>query len=223
MSATLTMPALGSRAIAALTGWRHGDVCRMIQQLHRDGRFATPLWGRRYRDGSRRRGTEYLLGRQALRQFLHDIDCGAAAQALRLWLTEVEAMQGPGREQAVTVSKGEKFLPRYMGIPLKEGRNELDAYGAARGYLTVPQVFRLLDTTETRFVDFLIEHQVVVRANGILVPQVKHLKGGRMVMRSGIGAAGHQVHTSFSFTPRGVDWIVALWRDRAGSTIRSVA
>lgn len=229
MKAVLTTPALGSRAIAALMGWRHGEVCGLIRHLHEQARIASPLWGRRYWDGDRRRGIEYLLGRHALRQFLREVDCGPAAQALRIWLSEVEAMQGRDTVQGSAAGSGSqtKNLPRNMGIPLLSVDDRLGAYGAARGHLTLRQVCRVFGVGETDFLRFLIEQQVLFRADGVLVPLPKHLKAGRMVLRSGIGASGREVHTQLSFTPKGVSWIAGLWRDQtradAPAALRAVA
>ena len=68
----------------------------------------------------------------------------------------------------------------------------------------------MLKVKEPEFRQFLLERNIMQRANGTLVPQHHHLQAGYFTLRSGVG---ENLHTFAQprFTARGVKWVASLW------------
>lgn len=86
----------------------------------------------------------------------------------------------------------------------------VDRYVDATGNKGFRQVAKLLKANEARFREFLDDKKVLCRLGGEWMPYQQHIDAGRFVVKTGVADSEH-AYNQARFTPKGVEWIAALW------------
>lgn len=214
---TTSAVTMTSREIAELTGKRHPDVKRDIENMMRDLAEDVSKFARIYQDSMNRDQTEYALDREltetlltgysaplrrAVIQRWRELESAVAAPpaalpdftnpaaAARAWADEVEAKQVLQLELAAAAPAIE-FVEKYA-----------DATGT-KGFR---QVAKLLKVKENAFREFLLDKKIMYRLGAELTPAAPHLDAGRFVVKAGKSEGGH-AYNAARFTTKGITWI----------------
>lgn len=218
---------MSSREIATLTGITHGEVKRIIKSLETAQRLSQPLVVDEFeREGERYQ--EFLLNKrdsllavarvspgftanvldwwQEREQRAEIPDFTNPAAAARVWAEQYEQRQAAEQQLALTAPKAE-FFDRFVQVD--------DSLGFR-------QLCKMLKVKEPEFRQFLLERNIMYRANGTLTPPQHHMQAGYFTLRSGVGENQH-TFSQARFTARGVKWVASLWAGHLSSQPKSVA
>ena len=88
----------------------------------------------------------------------------------------------------------------------------VDQYVEATGSMTFRQVCKLLGANERDFREFLRAKGVMYKLGGEWTAYASHIDAGRFEVKTGTAAHNDHAYTSARFTPKGVEWVSALWR-----------
>lgn len=211
-----------SRELAELAEKRHDNVMRVIESLEDAGLIlpqleevpndgAGPKTIRQYRLNQR---DSYVVMARLSPEFTarlvdrwQELEAGAPkpaipqtyAAALRLAAEQAEQIEQQAAALALAAPKVE-MVDRYMD---------------ATGTQTFRQVAKLLGAKEPAFRAFLAARRILYQIGGTWTPYAEHLDAGRFVVKTGSADNGHAFSTA-RFTPKGVAWVSALWRESAG-------
>ncbi len=209
---------MSSHEVAELVGSRHDNVRVAIERLAERGVIALPAM--QVKPTAGRPAIEYVFAGErgkrdsiivvaqlspeftaALVDRWQSLEAQQTAhipetfpEALRLAADQAEQIEKQQALLAIAVPKAE-FVDRYVdGTGLKGFR----------------QVAKLLHAKENDFRAFLQDKRVMYRLSGEWVPFAGHIDAGRFSVKAGQAENGHVFNTT-KFTPKGVQWIAALW------------
>ncbi|EIC84960.1 phage antirepressor KilAC domain-containing protein [Serratia sp. M24T3] len=218
---------MSSREIAQMTGVTHGEVKRFIKNLETSQRLSQPLAEVLYeREGEMRQ--EYCLNKRDSLLAVARLSPGFTAEALdrwqerekrahlpdftnpaaaaRAWAEQFEQRQAAEQQLALTEPKA-KFFDRYVQVQDSQGFRQL---------------CKMLKVKEQDFRQFLIERNIMYRANGVLTPHQHYKHAGYFTVRSGVGENQH-AFTQARFTAKGVEWIASVWARQLVSEAKGAA
>ncbi len=88
----------------------------------------------------------------------------------------------------------------------------VDQYVEATGSMTFRQVCKLLGANEREFREFLRAKGIMYKLGGEWTAYATHIDAGRFEVKTGTATHNDHAYTSARFTPKGVEWVSALWR-----------
>lgn len=121
------------------------------------------------------------------------------AEALRLAADQAEQIEQQQKALAIAAPKVE-FVDQYV---------------EATGSMTFRQVCKLLGANEREFREFLREKGIMYKLGGEWTAYAPHIDAGRFEVKTGTATHNDHAYTSARFTPKGVEWVSALWRKEA--------
>lgn len=209
---------MSSREISELTGKRHDNVMRTIQDLYDKRLIALPhfeevsnpgpgpLMLKQWRVGKR---DSYVIVAQLSPEF--------TARLVDRW-QELETAQAPRVPQTMAealrlaADQAEKIEQQQQALSLAAPKVEfVDSYVQAEGLMGFRQVAKLLGANERKLRQMLLDHGVMYYLAGVLTPMAQHTKAGRFEVKTGEAENGH-AFTTAKFTPKGVEYVSRLWR-----------
>lgn len=207
-----------SREIAELTGKRHPDVKRDIENMLRDLQEDVSSFARIYQDSMNRDQTEYALDRELTETLLtgysaplrraviarwKELENGAQqvfavpqtfADALRLAADQQETIQQQAAQLAAAAPKV-AFVDEYV-----------ESSSGSKGFR---QVAKLLKANEAEFRAFLQDQKIMYKLGGEWAPYQQHSDAGRFEVKT--GTANEHAYTQAKFTAKGVEWVAGEW------------
>ncbi|WP_145518674.1 phage antirepressor KilAC domain-containing protein [Yersinia mollaretii] len=208
---------MSSREVAELTGKRHTDVKRdievMMLQLNEDvSKFAHT-----YLDSMNRTQTEYLLDRDHVECLLAGYSAVIRMKVIRRLRELEDKNQIPqtlpeALRLAADLAEEKQQLENQLSIAAPKAEF-VDRYVKGNGSMTFRQVAKLLNAKEHEFTYLLLEHHIMYRLNGALIPRQQHIDLGRFEVKTGTNSINNHAFTQARFTPKGVKWIGGLWTE----------
>ncbi|MFV8760886.1 phage antirepressor KilAC domain-containing protein [Yersinia enterocolitica] len=208
---------MSSREVAELTGKRHTDVKRdievMMAQLNEDvSKFAHT-----YLDSMNRTQTEYLLDRDHVECLLAGYSAVIRMKVIRRLRELEDKNQIPqtlpeALRLAADLAEEKQQLENQLSIAAPKAEF-VDRYVKANGSMTFRQVAKLLNAKEHEFTYLLLDHRIMYRLNGALIPRQQHIDLERFEVKTGTNTVNNHAFTQARFTPKGVKWIGGLWAE----------
>ncbi len=121
------------------------------------------------------------------------------AEALRLAADQAEQIEQQQKALAIAAPKIE-FVDQYV---------------ESTGSMTFRQVCKLIGANEREFREFLRAKDIMYKLGGEWTAYATHIDAGRFEVKTGTAAHNDHAYTSARFTPKGVEWVSALWRKEA--------
>ncbi len=212
-----TAATMSSREIADLVEARHNDVVSTIERLFDKGLLRSSRKTRREATRGRPIDVYDLVERDT-----HLVVAGYSdehrARVIDRW-QELEAQAASGFAIPTTLS-GALMLAAEQAATIERQQAQIadaapkvefvDRYVDATGNKGFRQVAKLLKANEARFREFLEARNIMYRLGGEWTPYQNHIDAGRFVVKTGVSESDH-AYTQPKFTPKGVEWIAALW------------
>lgn len=208
---------MSSREIAELVEARHNDVVSTIERLFDKGLLRSSRKTRR--EATRGRPTDVY---DLIERDTHLVVAGYSdehrARVIDRW-HELEAKAAANFAIPTTLS-GALMLAAEQAATIERQQAQIadaapkvefvDRYVDATGNKGFRQVAKLLKANEARFREFLEAKNIMYRLGGEWTPYQNHIDAGRFVVKTGVSESDH-AYTQPKFTPKGVEWIAALW------------
>lgn len=212
---------MSSREIAKLTGKRHDNVKRLIEDLAVEGhvrpqsedewstdKLSRPRATRIYKVCER---DSYVIVAQLSPEFTAKVvdrwqelesqkapslpDFSNPAAAARAWAEQFELQQTA--QQALALA-----APKVAFV---------DQYVEATGSMGFRQVAKLLNANERQFRQMLLDKGVMYYLGGVLSPYSQHQDADRFEVKTGTSETSGHAFSQARFTPKGVQWVAGLW------------
>lgn len=204
--------AMDSREIARLTGKRHDNVLRDIEEqlgqleggvLRFEDTYQNDQNGQTYRC--------YLLPKRECLILASGYSVVLRAAIIDRW-AELEAaaslMLPKTYAEALRLAADQAEELERQRAELQEARPAaefVERYVEAKANQPIRMVAKVLGMKEKDFVDFLLTSKIMYRLRGKLTPAAEHIEAGRFEVKAG-EAHGH-AFTQATFTPAGVEWV----------------
>lgn len=216
---------MSSREIAELTGKRHDNVMRTIEQLVTRGAIRAPQFEETEEInnlGLPRRVQQFRFnGEQGKRDSIviaAQLSPEFTARLVDRWL-ELEAAKFPAVPQTMAqalrlaADQAEQIEQQAAVIALAAPKVAfVDRYvSASTGHKGFREVCKLLQANENQFRDFLLREKIMYVLAGKWTPHAQHLDTGRFVVKTGTAPVNDHAYAQAKFTPKGVEWIAGLW------------
>lgn len=212
---------MSSREIATLTGVPHNEVKRMVKSLETAQRLSQPVAINEYeREGEMRQ--EFMLNKRDSLLTVARISPGFTAEMLDRWQEREKQISLPDFTNPAAAARAwaEQYERRQQAeeqLALFAPKAEFfDAYIKVDEALGFRQLCKLLKAKEPEFREFLLERNIMQRANGALTPAHHHIQAGYFTVHGGTGENRH-TWSQARFTARGVKWIAGLWAGHLSS------
>jgi len=206
---------MSSREIAKMTGITHGEVKRLIKSLETAQRLSNPIMVNLYeREGEMRQ--EYCLNKRDSLLAVARLSPGFTAEALDRWQERERSAHLPDFTNPAAAARAwaeqfEQRLAAEQKLALSAPKAEFfDRFIEVDDALGFRQLCKMLKAKEPEFRQFLLERNIMYRANGVLTPQHYHLQAGYFTLHSGVGENQH-AFSQARFTAKGVKWVASLW------------
>lgn len=206
---------MSSREIAKLMGVTHGEVKRMVKSLETAQRLSQPVTVNLYeREGETLQ--EFLLNKRDSLLTVVRISPGYTAEMLDRWQEREKQIilpdfTNPAAAARAWAEEYEKRKQAEEQLALTAPKAEFfDAYIQVDESLGFRQLCKMLKAKEPEFRQFLLERNIMQRANGALMPAQHHVQAGYFTVHGGMGENRH-TYSQARFTARGVKWIAGLW------------
>lgn len=139
--------------------------------------------------------------RRAVLEYLNSMqpalpDFSNPAAAARAWAEQYELTAKANEALALAAPKVE-FVDQYV---------------ESTGSMTFRQVCKLLGANEREFREFLRANGIMYKLGGEWTAYASHIDAGRFEVKTGTATHNDHAYTSARFTPKGVEWVSALWR-----------
>lgn len=224
---------MSSREIADLVGSRHDDVKRCInrlaaEQLNDDGTVKRapviqlpPMAGVKNHLGQT--VSEYQICKRDSFVIVAQLSPEFTARLVDRW-QELESLQSKApalpknfaEALRLAADQAEQIEQQQKALAIAAPKVEfVDQYVEATGSMTFRQVCKLLGANEREFREFLRANGIMYRLGGEWTAYAPHIDAGRFEVKTGTAAHNDHAYTSARFTPKGVEWVSALWRKEA--------
>lgn len=216
-----TAATMSSQEMADLVEKRHDNVKRTIESLVNQGVIASPQVEGKPSTGGRPATVYVFSGERGKRDSIivvAQLSPQFTARLVDRW-QELEAQAAPGFAIPTTLS-GALMLAAEQAATIERQQAAIadaapkvefvDRYVDATGNKGFRQVAKLLKANEARFREFLDAKNIMYRLGGEWTPYQNHIEAGRFVVKTGVSESDH-AYTQPKFTPKGVEWIAALW------------
>lgn len=206
---------MSSREIAKLMGVTHNEVKRMVKSLETAQRLSSPVTGHLYeREGEMRE--EFLLNKRDSLLTVARISPAYTAEMLDRWQEREKDISLPDFTNPAAAARA--WAEQYEKRQRAEEQLALfapkaaffDEYMQVDESLGFRQLCKMLKAKEPEFRQFLLERNIMQRANGALMPAHHHIQAGYFTVHGGMGENSH-TYTQARFTQKGVKWIAGLW------------
>jgi phage antirepressor YoqD-like protein len=201
-----------SLEISELTGKRHSDVLRDItviqDQLSGERKFAV-MSG--YMDKSNRKQPMWIMDKSEVMTLLSGYSVTLRVKVIDRWL-ELEAKQAPALPQ--TFSEALQLAADQAKL-LEEQKPKVefvDRYVESTGNKGFREVCKLLGIKEPVFREFLTSNKIMYQLGTSWTAYQNHIDAGRFHVTT--GESNSHAFTTTKFTPKGVQWVSALWNAR---------
>ncbi|NIY46799.1 phage antirepressor KilAC domain-containing protein [Cedecea colo] len=208
-------PIMSSREIARLTGITHKEVKRMVKSLETAQRLSQSVTTNQYeQEGEMRQ--EYLLNKRDSLLTVASVSPGFTVEVLDRWQEREKSVCLPDFTNPAVAAHAwaEQYEKRQRAeeqLALIAPKAEFfDWYVQVNDTLGFRQLCKMLKVKEAEFRQFLLERNIMSRANGVLMPAQSHIQAGYFTVHSGTGENKH-TWAQARFTARGVKWIAGLW------------
>lgn len=208
---------MSSREIAELVGSKHEAVRKSAERLAADQLLTSPLAMFPYEH----RGNTYYEFRFNKRDSLvlvARLSPSFTAAVVDRW-QELEGMQSPQIPQTMAqalrlaADQAEQIEQQKHQLALAAPKVEfVEQYVEATGSMTFRQVAKLLGANERVFRQFLFDNSIMYKLGGEWTAYQQHIIAGRFEVKTGTAQHNDHAYTSARFTPKGVEYVSALWR-----------
>lgn len=89
----------------------------------------------------------------------------------------------------------------------------VDQYVENSGSMTFRQVAKLLNANERKLRQFLLDNRIQYKLGGNWTAYQNHIDAGRFEVKTGTSQHSDHAFTEARFTPKGVEYVSALWRE----------
>ncbi len=218
---------MSSREIAQMTGVTHGEVKRFIKNLETSQRLSQPLAVSLYEyEGEMRQ--EFCLNKRDSLLAIARLSPGFTAQALDSWQDREKLVHLPDFTNPAVAARAwaEQFEQRQAAehkLALTAPKAEFfDSFIQVQESMGFRQLCKMLKVKEQDFRQFLLERNIMYRANGVLTAHQHYFHAGYFTLRAGVGENQH-AFTQARFTAKGVEWIASLWVGQLACEAKSAA
>jgi phage antirepressor YoqD-like protein len=196
---------MSSREIAELTNKRHDNVLQLVRKLESDG-ILTPEFQETNHNG--RMIPFATLGKRDSMVLVARLSPEFTAAIVDRW-QELESKQAP--QLPATYLEALEHLVSKEKLLLEQAPKVafVDKYVESAGNKGFRQVCKLLKANETEFRAFLSDKKIMYRLGSEWVAYQNHIDAGRFSTSTGEGN-GHVFNVA-KFTPKGIQWVEALW------------
>lgn len=208
-------PIMSSREIARLTGIAHKEVKRMVKSLETAQRLSQSVMTNQYeQEGEMRQ--EFLLNKRDSLLTVASVSPGFTVEVLDRWQEREKSISLPDFTNPAVAAHAwaEQYEKRQRAeeqLALLAPKAEFfDSYVQVNDTLGFRQLCKMLKVKEADFRQFLLERNIMSRANGVLMPSQSHIQAGYFTVHSGTGE-NKRTWAQARFTARGVKWIAGLW------------
>lgn len=206
---------MSSREIAELTGKRHSDVIRDIENVLSQAEIDERKFASSYKDSNNKLQKEYQLPKRecdlvvsgySVKYRLAIIDRWQELESKQFQIPQnfAEALRLAADQQETIQKQAEQIEAQKPAVLFVEH------YVHSAGNMGFRQVAKLLRIKENDFRAFLQDNQIMYKLGGEWVPYAPHINAGRFVMKTGTAENDHTFNSA-KFTPKGVEWIAELW------------
>ncbi|MGP6381199.1 phage antirepressor KilAC domain-containing protein [Yersinia bercovieri] len=209
---------MSSREIAVLTGSNHSDVRRSIERLSEANLLSQPLADTPYiNEQNRQTYYEYHLNKRDSLVVVVRLSPEFTAVVVDRWQELEHKSQVPqtlpeALRLAADLAEEKQQLENQLSIAAPKAEF-VDRYVKANGSMTFRQVAKLLNAKEHEFTYLLLDHRIMYRLNGALIPRQQHIDLERFEVKTGTNTVNNHAFTQARFTPKGVKWIGGLWAE----------
>ncbi|MFQ6291469.1 phage antirepressor KilAC domain-containing protein [Yersinia enterocolitica] len=209
---------MSSREIAVLTGSNHSDVRRSIERLSEANLLSQPLADTPYiNEQNRQTYYEYHLNKRDSLVVVVRLSPEFTAVVVDRWQELEHKSQVPqtlpeALRLAADLAEEKQQLENQLSIAAPKAEF-VDRYVKANGSMTFRQVAKLPNAKEHEFTYLLLDHRIMYRLNGALIPRQQHIDLERFEIKTGTNTVNNHAFTQARFTPKGVKWIGGLWAE----------
>lgn len=209
---------MSSLEIAELVGSRHDKVKKSIERLVERGVIAKPPMGDGPKSANNVVVKEYRIGKRDSYVIVAQLSPEFTARLVDRW-QELEVMQSPQVPQTMAqalrlaADQAEQIEQQKHQLAMAAPKVEfVDQYVEATGSITFRQVAKLLGANERVFRQFLSDNSIMYKLGGEWTAYQQHIIAGRFEVKTGTAQHNDHAYTSARFTPKGVEYVSALWR-----------
>ena len=207
---------MSSREIAELTGKRHPDVRRDIDNMLFELQIDIRLYAHIYIDSMNRQQTEYLLDKELTETLLTGYSAKLRLAVIRRWREledgETQVPKTLSSALRLAADQAEEIERQSEQLAIAAPKVQfVDTFVTTIGLKGFREVAKLLGANEARFKEFLLEQSIFYRLNGALTAYQQHIDAKRFEVKLGISDSNERSFTQTLFTPKGVNWIAGLW------------
>lgn len=124
-------------------------------------------------------------------------DFSSPAESARAWADQFERRQEAESALALAAPKVE-FVDQYV---------------ENSGSMTFRQVAKLIKANERKLRQFLLDNRIQYKLGGNWTAYQNHIDSGRFEVKTGTSQHSDHAFTEARFTPKGVEYVSALWRE----------
>lgn len=215
---------MSSREIAYLTSKEHRNVMRdiraMLVDLHGEDRvlsFEQTVQRPNPSGGAPIPSTIFTLPKRETLILVSGYSVELRARIVDRW-QELEDKQAPTVPKSfsealrLAAEQAEHIEAQQQVIAQQRPAVEfVDRYVDSTGLKGFREVAKLLGANEARFREFLEANDVMYRLGRNLTAHQHHINAGRFSIRTGISERSGHAFSRAMFTPKGVEWVAALW------------
>lgn len=209
---------MSSREIADLVGSKHEAVRKSAERLANDQLLTSPLATFPYEH----RGNTYYEFRFNKRDSLvlvARLSPAFTAEVVDRWQELESKQQSPAVPQTLSqalrlaADQAEQIEEQRQALAIAAPKVEfVEQYVESTGTMTFRQVAKLLKANEREFRQLLADLQIMYKLGGEWTAYQNHIQAGRFEVRTGTAQHNDHAYTSSRFTPKGVEYVSALWR-----------
>lgn len=203
---------MSSREIAELTGKRHSDVIRDIENVLPQAEIDERKFASSYKDSNNKLQKEYQLPKRECDLVVSGYSVKYRLAIIDRW-QELENKQpeDPLLQLANAVITAQSIIQDQANKleQQKPAVEFVERYVQSTGSMGFRQVAKLLNIKENDFRAFLQDNQIMYKLGGEWVPYAPHINAGRFVMKTGTAENDHTFNSA-KFTPKGVEWVAEL-------------
>lgn len=209
---------MSSREIADLVGSKHEAVRKSAERLAADQILTSPLATFDYEH----RGNiyqEYRFEKRDCLVLVARLSPAFTAAVIDRW-QQLELTQAPklpstfSEALRLAAEQAEQIERQQQALAIAEPKVQfVDQYVENSGSMTFRQVAKLLKANERKLRQFLLDNRIQYKLGGNWTAYQNHIDAGRFEVKTGTSQHSDHAFTEARFTPKGVEYVSALWRE----------
>ena len=205
---------VSSRQVAEHFGKQHKDVIESIREIMRSAEISANLFLEdSYVDTWNRKQKQYLMNRDGFSLLAMGFTGKKALEWKLKYIQSFNDMEQRIKNTSTVPALPQTFaealrLAAAQAEELEQARPAVafvERYVSTENTKSIRETAKILDIPERRFIDLLVNHGIVYRCQGVIVPISTYQKKGYFEVKTG-ERHWHAFHQT-RFTSEGVSWI----------------